>query len=290
MNTQGRLSRSPSLGARAVRHWRFILAGGAVGIVLAGGILSAIGGPPAITTATASPNNPLPDRVLAWDSRAKETNVVGGAADAHFVFDFTNRSSGSVVIQNLQPSCGCTTAQLPALPWVIPAGGSGRFGLTVNLLGKARRRTETAIILTDRGYQEIFFNVNILPPVVPARSSAERRHDREIATANRQAIFHGDCVTCHRHPGQGQDGKALYYSACAICHESKDAVSSMPDLFAIKTPANVTFWLDWIAHGKPGSLMPAFSTADGGPLTEMQIANLARFLNTSDNLDASDRQ
>jgi hypothetical protein len=31
--------------------------------------------------------------------------------------------------------------------------------------------------------------------------------------------------------------------------------------------------------------MPAFSVADGGPLTDMQIASLARFLNTSDNND-----
>lgn len=271
-----------------MRNWRSVLAGGVVGVVLAGGIRPVTGGEPPVIAA-ASPNNPLPDRVLAWDSRTKETNVVGGAANAYFVFNFTNRTSGSVVIRNLQPSCGCTTAQLPALPWIIPAGGSGKFGLTVNLLGKARRRTETAVMLTDLGFQEIFFNVNIMPPAVPARSNVERGRDREIARANPQAIFHGDCVTCHTQPGQDQDGKALYYKACAICHENKDHASPSPDLFAIKTPANVTFWLDWIAHGKPGSLMPAFSTSDGGPLTEMQIASLARFLNTSDNLDAQAR-
>jgi mono/diheme cytochrome c family protein len=186
----------------------------------------------------------------------------------------------------LQPSCGCTTVQLPVLPWFIPAGASGRFSLTVSLPGKARRRIETAILMTDQGLQEIFFNVNILPPTVPARSGAERQRDREIAKVNRQAIFHGDCVMCHAQPGRAQeDGKALYYTACAICHESKNPASRISDLFAIKTPTNVTFWLDWINHGKPDSLMPAFSTADGGPLSETQIANLARFLNTSDNLD-----
>jgi mono/diheme cytochrome c family protein len=258
-----------------------------MGIILASGRIPAMADPPVATPAITL-NSPLPDDVLAWDSRTKETNVVGGTGDAHFVFNFTNRTSGNVVIRDLQPSCGCTTAQLPSLPWVIPAGAQGRFGLTVSLPGKARRRTETAVVLTDRGFQEIFFNVNIVPPTVPARSSAERQRDREIARANRQAIFHGDCVTCHTQPGREKDGKALYYTACAICHESKDPASPMADLFAIKTPANVSFWLGWIAHGKPGSLMPAFSAADGGPLTEMQIANLARFLNTSDNLDATD--
>jgi mono/diheme cytochrome c family protein len=268
-------------------NWRFILAGGAMLIVLAGGKL--VGDEPAASTASASLDHPLPDRVLASDSWAKETNVVGGVDAAHFVFNFTNCASGSVVIQNLQTSCGCTTAQLPPLPWIIPAGASGQIRFTVNLPGKARRRTETATILTGRGSQEISLNVNILPPDLPARSNAERLRDRQIATANRQAIFHGDCAGCHAQSDDDQAGRALYYADCAICHEGKDTDLPMPDLFAIKTPANVSFWLDWIAHGKPGSLMPAFSTADGGPLTEMQIANLARFLNTSDNLDASDQ-
>jgi hypothetical protein len=55
----------------------------------------------------------------------------------------------------------------------------------------------------------------------------------------------------------------------------------VPDLHNIKTPTNVDFWQTWIAHGKAGSLMPAFSTADGGPLSDMQIASLAGYLNAT---------
>jgi hypothetical protein len=79
-------------------NWRIILAGGAMSIILAGGKLS--GDEPAAPAASVSLNHPLPDRALAWDSRAKETNVVGGVDAAHFVFNFTNCASGSVVIQN----------------------------------------------------------------------------------------------------------------------------------------------------------------------------------------------
>jgi len=43
-------------------------------------------------------------------------------------------------------------------------------------------------------------------------------------------------------------------------------------------PTSIEFWQTWISHGKPGSLMPAFSTAEGGPLTDMQIASLANYL------------
>jgi mono/diheme cytochrome c family protein len=55
----------------------------------------------------------------------------------------------------------------------------------------------------------------------------------------------------------------------------------VPDLHNLKTPTNDQFWQTWIAHGKPGSLMPAFAIADGGPLSDMQIASLAAYLNSA---------
>ena len=54
----------------------------------------------------------------------------------------------------------------------------------------------------------------------------------------------------------------------------------VPDLRNLKTPTNDEFWRTWIAHGKAGTLMPAFSTAEGGPLTDMQIASVVLYLNT----------
>jgi hypothetical protein len=53
----------------------------------------------------------------------------------------------------------------------------------------------------------------------------------------------------------------------------------VPDLHNLKVPTNDEFWRTWTAHGKPGSLMPAFATAEGGPLNDMQIASIATYLN-----------
>jgi hypothetical protein len=58
----------------------------------------------------------------------------------------------------------------------------------------------------------------------------------------------------------------------------------VPDLHNIKTPTNVDFWQTWVAHGKTGSLMPAFSTAEGGPLTDMQIASARQLSRRHDSL------
>jgi len=94
-------------------------------------------------------------------------------------------------------------------------------------------------------------------------------------------VFKNDCATCHEKPGQYKYGKALFDADCAICHEAKHRASMVPDLHALTVPTNFDFWQTWIAHGKPGTFMPAFSTADGGPLSDMQIASLAAYLDSA---------
>ena len=82
-------------------------------------------------------------------------------------------------------------------------------------------------------------------------------------------------------PGEDKYGKALYDADCGICHDSEHRASMVPDLHSLKVATNDEFWRTWIAHGKPGTFMPAFSTADGGPLNDMQIMSLAYYLNSA---------
>lgn len=234
---------------------------------------------------TSPPHYPLAAHVLVWDALTKETSVTGYTDSVYFIFNFTNISSRTVTMQAAEASCGCTTVQLPATPWMVPTAGSGQLDATVKLVGKARKQTESIVVFTDQGFQILKLQVQVLPPHQPSRSPLERAHDRNAARLNRQVIFHGDCARCHVKPGEGKEGKALYYAICAICHEGSNHAQAVPDLFTIQTPTNVTFWIDNIAHGKPGTFMPAFSMKEGGPLSEIQIANLVQFLNTADNQD-----
>ena len=267
-----------------------VLICGVAGIILAGARLFAADSNPtnamAATAAvyvpdTSHQNDPLPDGVLAWNSLTQEATVAADAGNARFTFSFTNVSPGNVAILDVHPSCGCTTAQLPPLPWIIPTGTNGQFGLTVNLAGKSGLQIKTVNVKTDKGFKQLILKINILPPVIPSQSEADRARAVEMAKADRQAVFRGDCATCHVKPGEGKYGKPLYFAICANCHESKTRASMVPDLHNIKTPTNVDFWQTWIAHGKAGTLMPAFSTVDGGPLSEMQISSLAGYLNAT---------
>jgi len=261
---------------------------GIAGVVLVGGKLFAADGSPAsppVTTPavyvpdTSHSSEPLGNGILVWDSTMKETNAPADASNAYFVFGFTNVSPGNVVILNVHTSCGCTTAQLPPLPWTLPAGTNGQIGVAVNFAGKSGTLLKTVTVTADKGTQTLMVKINILPPVTPTLSDADRARGVEMSKSDRQAVFHGDCAACHVKPGQGKYGKLLFDADCAICHEGEHRATMVPDLHALKVPTNVEFWQTWISHGKPGSLMPAFSTADGGPLTDMQIASLSAYLN-----------
>jgi mono/diheme cytochrome c family protein len=247
---------------------------------------------PTNATATSAPiyvpdfshaNDALPDGVLAWNSLSQSASVPANSTQAHFLFSFTNVTSGNVSISTVHPSCGCTTADLPPLPWTIPAGGGGQIPVTVNLsaalAGSEGTLLKAVTVITDKGSKQLLLRINILPPVIATQTDAERTNSMAIAKADRQAIFKADCANCHATPGEGKYGKALYEAVCAVCHDAEHRAAIVPDLHTLTVPTNLEFWRTWAAHGKPGSLMPAFSAVEGGPLNDMQIATLATYLN-----------
>jgi len=184
-----------------------------------------------------------------------------------------------VTILDVHPGCQCTTTELPTLPWTIAPGSNGQIRLTVNLAGRSGTLIKSANVSTDKGFKNLIMRINILPPVIPKPTDEERARDIAAAKIDRQAVFHDDCAKCHANNIQGKYGKPLYDSVCGICHEVEQRAAMVPDLHNLKTPTSDEFWRTWIAHGKPGSLMPAFATSDGGPLTDIQIASLAAYLN-----------
>ncbi len=212
-------------------------------------------------------------------STSEKVSLVENYTYATNISSTTNTAAQPLTILDVHPSCGCTTVELPSRPWTIPPGGSGQIKLAVNLAGKAGIVFKTASVATDHGKKDLMLRINIAPPA-PARvmSDSERAAAMAAAKVNRQAVFQGDCASCHSPKSPNEFGAELYKSVCAVCHESEHRASVVTDLHALKVPTNAEFWKTWIYGGKPGSLMPAFAQAQGGPLTEMQIASLAAYL------------
>jgi hypothetical protein len=233
---------------------------------------------------SALPSAPVPAApqppALVFDAESKEYNAKPGEVSAPFVFNLTNVSAHEVIITNVTTSCGCTVAQLPSQPWHLAPGANGEIKATMNLVGKMGHVTKQLTVNSSVGTKALLVNVNVPPPqpISSENLRGDRNKNMELAKTDRQAVFKGDCRSCHVDKGSAKLGKELYAADCGICHDSSIRAAMVPDLRAPKGPRDENYWVTWITHGRPGSMMPAFSEKEGGPLSAEQINSLAKYL------------
>jgi mono/diheme cytochrome c family protein len=219
------------------------------------------------------------DQYLAWDSGSKEVTVSNGTPTAHFTFTFTNISAGLVVITSAKGSCFCTVAELPETPWTNAPGAVNELHVNMDLRGKFGTLFKTVTVDTvEKGAKVLMVKTTIRPPSAAESQAMDRDKNRQMALADRQAIFKNDCAQCHVDPAKNKLGEPLYAAACGICHEDAHRATMVPDLHAIPQETNAEFWRNWVTYGKPGTLMPAFAKSEGGILTEAQVASLVNYL------------
>ena len=244
------------------------IANAALGLVIAGGFVLFVG--------AAEPGS-----ALVWDSELKEFQAGTNQPAARFSFSVTNVSPNEVVIEDIRPSCGCTLVSLPARPWKLAPGASGKVEVEVDLVGKSGLLIKTLSVTSSVGAKDLVFKVH-LPEKVPVSSSLAERvrrlRNQKAALGDRQAVFRNDCARCHVQPAIGKTGKELYDKSCGICHDAAHRASMVPELTGLPQANKREYWAAWIADGKEGSLMPAFSERAGGPLTKEQIESLVEYL------------
>jgi len=223
---------------------------------------------------------PSLDAVIKWDAERKELTVTNGTPQAQFTFNLTNVSAEVVTINSAITSCGCTVASLPEQPWHLAPGKNGQISATMNLAGKSGAIPKTITVSSEKhGSKMLYVQTTILPPAaVPNMTALDREQNQKLAIADRQAVFKGDCASCHAEPAKNKFGPPLYVAVCGVCHEAEHRAAMVANLHAIPQETNAEFWKNWIAHGKPGTLMPAFSLAEGGILSDEQINSLVSYL------------
>ena len=210
---------------------------------------------------------------ITWDAMEKTVATEYGDEKADFTFIATNASDQSVSIDEVTPSCRCTVTDMIEKPWILSPGESGELHATVNISGKTGSLTKTLLIHSPEGLQTLFLKVKIAP-----MDEASRSNNQKIALADRQAVFMGDCASCHVTPAVGKKSEDLFKAACAICHASEHRASMVPDLWTTHEKRDAAYWTQWITEGKEGTLMPGFSEKQGGPLNTEQIQSLAEYL------------
>ena len=228
------------------------------------------------TTLSTSSNNSVSGTV-SWTPTPIEYNAKPGDTNAVFSIGVTNNSATQVLIKSVRSSCGCTIARLPADPWPLEPKGKGEITVTVDLRGKCGTLNKLLVIDTSVGFK--FFTMKINIPLPEKAADARAREQNLLAAmGDRQAIFKGDCARCHVTPGRGKQGKALYDAMCGICHDVPSRATMVPDLKKSKQTTNRTYWHTWTAKGKSGTLMPAFTQDEGGPLTGDEVNSIVDYI------------
>ena len=208
---------------------------------------------------------------LQWDSLIKKYEAKPGETNGVVIFHVTNTSNVPIVVEAVRPSCHCTIAKVPAQPWRIGPGEVNPMEVTIELTLKWGAFSKTISVETKN-------ETNLLTIIVTVPEPDARGKNRVVAFTDRQAVFKGDCASCHLKPAVGKSGEDLYRSICAICHEAEHRAEMVPDLAQLKVPTDSKFWEQSLRIGKPGTLMPAFSKPFGGPLTPDQIQSLVIYL------------
>ncbi len=103
----------------------------------------------------------------------------------------------------------------------------------------------------------VSFQVYILRE--PARIASVEAQDQSIAVAAGQGLFKQNCTLCHGNNGEGDVGPALN------------------DSTFLKTTTDDTIF-SVISSGVPGTQMPAWNQAHGGPLTDENVTQLVAYL------------
>jgi cytochrome c553 len=229
---------------------------------------------PNIPTQPIVPAGPDP---LEWDSMSKDYTAKAGELTAKFSFALTNKSKDDVVINWVRPSCGCTVAKLPPTPWKLAPKEGGTIDLSVDLRGKYGNISKYVTVDTSHGQRMLNLRISI-PNTGAVAGMDNRTQNIQLAMADRQAVFKNDCARCHVAPTVDKKGEALFQAGCAVCHEAPHRATMVPDLKALKVVPTKEYWTQWITNGKVGTLMPAFASEQGGPLSKEQIESLADYL------------
>lgn len=230
----------------------------------------------------------VPASALTWDATEQRRVVKEGEGPVLFRFQMKNVSQQPVVIEKVNVSCGCTTAETREMPFTIAPGDSDDLQVSMSLAGKFGTVTKSLLVQGSQATWTLLVTSEITPPsdeaLVPGvpngagMSAGVRGRNIGLAKADRQAVFKGDCAACHSRSAERQLGYGLYLGACAICHDAKHRASMVPDLRVADDSRDAAYWREHITDGIDETLMPAFATENGGILSVEQIESLVKFL------------
>lgn len=110
-----------------------------------GGAASPAATPVSTPAAEEKPEGPLP--VLAFDKTDHDFGTIREGEKVTYTYTFKNNGEAPLIIQNAQPSCGCTVPEWSKEP--IPVGGTGFVKAEFDSNGKPNIQNKTITVTAN---------------------------------------------------------------------------------------------------------------------------------------------
>ncbi len=208
-----------------------------------------------------------PQPELQFDATGYDFGVVRQEDPVKHSFGFKNAGKGSLVLQSIKTTCGCTAATASTGPF--RPGERSQLEASYNTSGKfGHTQKEIRVYSNDPRSPHILMITGTV---------TESAHPMKVPG---DVLFKGSCADCHAAPAKGKQGKDLYDAACFMCHDSpqqhgRNAIAS--DLAALSKLSDSDL-KRIISKGMPGTSMPGFLSKSGGPLSKKQIQSLVEYI------------
>lgn len=108
---------------------------------------------PAVASSTLTPDN------IAFQSEVFDFGTIEEGPSADHVFTFTNTGKEPLVIQRVQPSCGCTTPDWTKEP--VAPGKSGMIKASYGTQGRPGHFEKTMTVFTNAGTKMVTFKGSV---------------------------------------------------------------------------------------------------------------------------------
>lgn len=220
---------------------------------------------------------PYETAILSPDESTHDLGVIRTDDKASHTFYIYNTGGTHLRIHKVDPSCGCTVADLSQT--VIAPGEFTKLHITLDTsikLGKVKK----AITIHSNDAKHPVKEIYLTGTVVHQMDGHAKIN---LEAKDPLVLFKGSCATCHMQKGIGRVGEDLFIADCAMCHglqgEGKKDIA--PKLVGLdwKNPKTLARLRGVIANGSPNTpQMPPFSKSKGGPLNDAEIDSLVNYL------------
>ncbi len=216
--------------------------------------------------------------IISVEQRVQDVGKVPTDSKVNTEFLIYNIGGKRLRIGDVETSCGCTLAKISKR--AISPGDFTRIQVVMDTslkLGPVRKKITVQSNDPKRPELALFLIGDVQPKPMASHAAIQ------LQPKDKLVLFKGQCATCHVQAGVGKTGKALFQADCAMCHgvNAQGNHSAGPSLLTANYDAEPVLQhvRDVIANGSLRTpQMPPFAKANGGPLSDDEIASLVQFL------------